>query len=81
MGRPMTRETEFDLNLTRFAAATYRLRFLARASRAEGGRSVAAEASVTSPMPYLIGYKADGISLRQQGGRSATSIWSPSVPH
>ncbi len=54
-------EAEFDLNLSRFAAATYRLRFLAQGFEAEGGRSVAAEASVTvSPMPYLIGYKADG---------------------
>lgn len=54
-------EAEFDLDLKRFAAATYRLRFLAQGFEAEGGRSVAAEAQVTvSPMPYLIGFKSDG---------------------
>src|SRR5256712_3679364 len=54
-------ETEFDLNLQRFASATYRLRFMAQGYEAEGGRSVAAEAAVTvSPLTYLIGYKADG---------------------
>lgn len=54
-------EAEFDLNLQRFAKATYRLRFNAQGFEAEGGRSVAAEAAVlVSPLPYLIGYKADG---------------------
>lgn len=54
-------EAEFDLNLSRFAAATYRLRFLANGYEAEGGRGVAAETQVTvSPMPYLVGWKADG---------------------
>ncbi|MEK6664377.1 MAG: alpha-2-macroglobulin [Pseudomonadota bacterium] len=54
-------EAEFDLNLQRFAKATYRLRFNAQGFEAEGGRSVAAEAAVlVSPLPYLVGYKADG---------------------
>ena len=54
-------EVEFDLGLSRFAAATYRLRFLANGYEAEGGRSVAAEAQVTvSPLPFLIGFKPDG---------------------
>ena len=47
--------------LSRFAAATYRLRFLANGYEAEGGRSVAAETQVTvSPMEYLVGWKPDG---------------------
>ena len=54
-------EAEFDLNLQRFAKATYRLRFNVQGFEAEGGRSVAAEAAVlVSPLPYLVGYKADG---------------------
>lgn len=54
-------EAEFDLNLSRFAAATYRLRFLANGYESEGGRSVAAETQVTvSPMAYLVGWKPDG---------------------
>ena len=54
-------EAEFDLNLQRFASATYKLRFVAQGYEAEGGRSVAAEASViVSPLAYLVGYKADG---------------------
>ncbi len=54
-------ESEFELPLSRFATATYRLRFIAQGFEAEGGRSVAAETQVTvSPMAYLLGYKADG---------------------
>lgn len=54
----------FDLNLGRFAAATYRLSFLAEGYEAEGGRGVNSESSVlVSPLEYLVGYKADG-SLR-----------------
>lgn len=54
-------EAEFNLNLQRFATATYRLRFMAQGYEAEGGRSVGAEAAVTvSPLEYLIGYKSDG---------------------
>jgi uncharacterized protein YfaS (alpha-2-macroglobulin family) len=52
---------ELDLGLQRFAAATYRLSLLGEGFEADGGRSVAAEASVmVSPLAYLIGYKADG---------------------
>lgn len=54
-------ESEFELPLSRFASATYRLRFVAQGFEAEGGRSVAAETQVTvSPMDYLLGYKPDG---------------------
>ncbi len=51
----------FDLNLERFAQATYRLSFLAEGYEAEGGRGVNSESSVlVSPLAHLIGYKTDG---------------------
>jgi uncharacterized protein YfaS (alpha-2-macroglobulin family) len=54
-------ETEFDLGLNKYAKATYRLLFVARAFEAAGGRGVAAEtASLVSELPYLVGIKADG---------------------
>ncbi|MEP6701528.1 MAG: alpha-2-macroglobulin [Betaproteobacteria bacterium] len=54
-------EAEFELNLARFARATYRLHFLAQGFEADGGRGVTAEtAQLVSNLPYLIGYKADG---------------------
>lgn len=54
-------EAEFDLGLNRFKEATYRLRFIATGFVSEGGRSVVSEsATMVSPYPYLVGYKADG---------------------
>jgi uncharacterized protein YfaS (alpha-2-macroglobulin family) len=54
-------EAGFDFNLSRFANATYLLRFGAEGFEAEGGRGVAGEASVlVSPNGFLIGYKSDG---------------------
>ena len=54
-------EAEFDLNLQRFADATYRLSFTAEGFEAAGGRGVTAEAAqLVSSMPYLVGFKADG---------------------
>jgi uncharacterized protein YfaS (alpha-2-macroglobulin family) len=51
----------FALGLEKYAGATYRLHFLARAFEAKGGRSVAADAeTLVSDRPFLIGYKADG---------------------
>jgi len=51
----------FDLNLQRFARATYRLHVMAEGFEADGGRGVSAEASqLVSNMPYLVGYKPDG---------------------
>ena len=53
--------TEFDLGLEKYAKATYRLHFLARAFEPQGGRGVAAEAAtLVSELPYLVGFKADG---------------------
>jgi len=52
---------EIDLGLKRFATATYRLSVVAEGFEAEGGRSVVADVSaVVSPLPALVGYKADG---------------------
>jgi uncharacterized protein YfaS (alpha-2-macroglobulin family) len=53
--------TAFNLNLAKFEKATYRLSFYSEAFEKGSGRNVSAEASVfVSPLPYLIGYKADG---------------------
>jgi uncharacterized protein YfaS (alpha-2-macroglobulin family) len=50
-----------DLNLQHYGRATYRLRFFAQGFEAGSGRGVSAESSIlVSPMPYLIGFKADG---------------------
>lgn len=70
-------EAEFDLNLGRFAAATYRVHVVAQGFEAEGGRSVAAEAAtVVSSMPYLVGYKADGdlAYIKRDSGRNIEFI-------
>ncbi len=54
-------EAELDLNLARFAKATYRLHVVAQGFEADGGRGVSAEsATLVSSMPFLVGYKADG---------------------
>ena len=51
----------FDIDLSRFAKATYKLNLITQGYEAEGGRGVSAERSVlVSPLAYLIGYKADG---------------------
>ncbi len=54
-------EAEFNLNLARFARATYRLHIVSQGFEADGGRGVSAEAAtLVSNMPFLVGYKADG---------------------
>jgi alpha-2-macroglobulin len=54
-------EASFELNLERFAAGTYELRFTAQGFEAQGGRSVTTEASAfVSQLPYIIGFKPDG---------------------
>ena len=54
-------KTEFDLQLERFADATYSMRFIAEGFEAEGGRSVTGESGgLVSALPYVIGCKADG---------------------
>src|SRR6202011_1462055 len=54
-------QTQFDLQLERFADATYSMRFIAEGFEAEGGRSVTGTTSaLISALPYVIGCKADG---------------------
>lgn len=54
-------DAEFQLNLERFDKATYQLTFFAEGFEAEGGRSVTTQISaLISPLPYFVGYKADG---------------------
>ncbi len=54
-------QTQFDLQLERFADATYSMRFIAEGFEAEGGRSVTTTTTVlVSALPYVIGCKADG---------------------
>jgi alpha-2-macroglobulin len=70
-------EATFDLNLRRFAKATYRLHFVAQGFEADGGRGVAAEAAtLVSNLAYLVGYKADGDLryLSRGSGHKATLI-------
>src|SRR5881296_2972579 len=51
----------FDLQLERFADATYAMRFIAEGFEGEGGRSVTGDVgTLVSALPYVIGYKADG---------------------
>ena len=54
-------QTEFDLQLERFADATYSMRFIAEGFEAEGGRSVTGTVdALVSALPYVIGCKPDG---------------------
>jgi uncharacterized protein YfaS (alpha-2-macroglobulin family) len=54
-------KTDLDLQLDRFADATYSMRFYAEAFEGEGGRSITGQASVlVSSLPYVVGYKSDG---------------------
>ena len=50
----------FDLNLERFADATYAATFYGEGFEAEGGRSVNTQSSVlVSALPYVVGFKGD----------------------
>ena len=67
---------EFDLGLDRYARATYRLHFLARAFEPDGGRSVAADtAMLVSELPYLVGFKPDGdLGYVSRGSKRAFNL-------
>lgn len=69
-------EAEFNLGLEKFAGATYRVHFLARAFEPQGGRGVAAEAAtLVSELPYLIGFKADGaLDYVSRAARRAVTV-------
>jgi uncharacterized protein YfaS (alpha-2-macroglobulin family) len=54
-------EADFSLDLGEYEKASYRLSFLAEAFEKGSGRGVLSQAQVfVSPLPYLIGYRADG---------------------
>jgi alpha-2-macroglobulin len=69
-------EAEFDLQLQKYAQATYRVHLLAQAFEPQGGRSVAAEAAVlVSDMDYLLGYQADGaLDFVARGSKRVVSL-------
>ena len=67
----------FDLNLEQYEKATYRLTFFAEGFEADGGRSVTTQTkALISPLPYFIGYKADGdlSFIKQNSSRSVHYI-------
>ncbi len=54
-------QTDFDLQLERFADATYALQLVAEGFENEGGRSVTGDATaLISALPYVIGCKTGG---------------------
>jgi uncharacterized repeat protein (TIGR01451 family) len=54
-------EVTIPLHLERFEKATYQLTFFAEGFESGGGRSVGTQAKIlVSPLPYFVGYKADG---------------------
>jgi uncharacterized protein YfaS (alpha-2-macroglobulin family) len=54
-------QASFDLNLSRFARATYRASVVVEGYEADGGRGVTGEAAqLVSNLPFLVGWKADG---------------------
>jgi alpha-2-macroglobulin len=67
---------EFDLDLGRYAKATYRLHLLSRVFEAESGRSVAADTStMISELPFLIGFKPDrDMSYVARGSKRAVNL-------
>lgn len=69
-------DASFDLNLARYARATYRLGLLAKVFEPEGGRSVAADAGVlVSELPFLVGVKHDGdLGFVSRGSRRVSQI-------
>jgi alpha-2-macroglobulin len=69
-------DANFDLNLARYARATYRLSLLGKVFEPEGGRSVSAEASVlVSELPFLVGVKNDGdLGFVSKGSKRVSQV-------
>jgi len=67
---------EFDLDLKKYADATYRLDFLAKAYEAGGGRNVAASAeTLVSSNDWLVGYKAvDDLAYLKRSSRHSVRL-------
>ena len=54
-------DAEFNLALERFSDGVFHLEFFAEAFEADGGRSVrTARTLLIAPLPYVVGWKADG---------------------
>ena len=52
---------QFNLDLQRYAQATYQLTFFAQGFEAQGGRAVSSQSTaLITPLNYLVGYKPDG---------------------
>ncbi len=66
----------FSLDLQNVAPATYQLSFYSQGYELDGGRGVSAEASaLVSPLPYLVGYKADGdLSYLKKGAARGVTL-------
>lgn len=64
LGEVMTNEkgdAEFNLALERFSDGVFSMEFYAEAFEADGGRSVrGAQSMLIAPLPYVVGWKADG---------------------
>ncbi|WP_414447280.1 MG2 domain-containing protein [Burkholderia sp. 22PA0099] len=67
---------EFDLDLKKYADATYQLYFQAKAYEAEGGRSVAANAqALVSNNDWLVGYRAvDDLGYVKRGSPRSVKL-------
>ena len=67
---------EFDLNLKKYADATYQLYFLAKAHEAEGGRSVsAATQAMVSSNDWLVGWKSvDDLSYTSRNAKRSAHL-------
>lgn len=69
-------EAKLNLNLQRFANATYRLYLGARVLEAEGGRGVSADAALlVSSAPYLVGVNSDANTSYLSRGTLAHARW------
>ena len=68
----------FDLNLSRFARATYQASVVVQGYEADGGRGVSGEAAqLVSNLPFLVGWKADGrLDYISRGGARSVDILS-----
>lgn len=67
---------EFDLDLKKYADATYRLTFLTKVYEPAGGRNVAATAqTMVSSNPWLVGYRSvDDLSYVHRGAKRSVRL-------
>jgi hypothetical protein len=69
-------QASFDLNLGRFARATYRASVVVEGYEADGGRGVTGEAAqLVSNLPFLVGWRADGrVDYISRGGARRVDV-------